>query len=226
MYDTCMRVTHHLLACGFCVIAFGLSAAHADDDQLEELLKSAPAASAPAPVPESGPATSQPLKLPPYAREGTIELNNGQKLTGPIWSTYKTPLRLWIEDAKTYRDIDLAIIKTIEVNVRSATLEPDWRWLKEGADQKVYSGKNYPMVDLAYHVTLINGQSVDGTVVAPIYIYDGKKPRSLALYKKYKGTLEETLSDIAYIKQITFSETGVAATLSDNTTTRLPLIED
>ena len=63
-------------------------------------------------------------------------------------------------------------------------MEPDWRWLKEGSDQKVFSGKKYPNVELAYKFTLLNDQTVEGTVVAPVYTFDGEKKRTLAPLQK------------------------------------------
>lgn len=218
---------NHLLAAAL-MLAVVSPALRADDDMLGDLLKNAPAAKTPAGAPETSPAppSTQPWKIPSYARKGTVELNSGKKLAGPIWTTMQTPLRFWQEENKTYRDLDFSILRSVEVVVRSATMEPDWRWLKEGSDQKVYSGKHYPMVDLAYRATLVNGQTIEGTVVAPIFIYDGTKPRNLALYKKYKGTLEETLTDVTYIKQMTFDAAPAAAPPSDKTTTKLPLIID
>jgi hypothetical protein len=203
-------------------------------DELSDLLQSAkPAASAPATLtsptaPEFKP-TSDALgtlqtKAPAGARLGTITLSNSVKLEGRIWTTLDTPLRVWIEETKTYRDVDLALVKTIEVHVLAETMEDDWRWLKEGSDQKVFSGKKYPNVDLAYRFTLLNDQVMEGTVVAPIYFQDGAKSRTLALYKHYKGKLDETLKDVVYIKSITLSPPEVAA--ESGQTTHLPLLPD
>ena len=202
-------------------------------DDVSDLLQSAkPAASAPATLtsptaPEFKP-TSDALgtlqtKAPANARLGTITLLNSIKLEGRIWTTLDTPLRLWIEETKSYRDVDWSLVKAIEVHVLSETMEDDWRWLKEGSDQKVYSGKKYPNVDLAYRFTLLNDQVMEGTLVAPIYFQDGAKSRTLALYKHYKGNLDETLKDLAYITSISL---GPGTTPSAALTAHLPLLPD
>ena len=105
-------------------------------------------------------------------------------------------------------------------------MEKDQRWLKEGSDQKVYSGKQYPNIQLTYQFTLVNGQVIAGGVVAPVYLFDGTKDRTLALYKKYKGTLDETLNDLVYIKSITFNAPAPTAAGTAGKTTKLPLLPD
>ena len=167
-------------------------------------------------------------KPPAGARTGTVKLSNGITVEGQIWTTLETPFRVWLEETKTYRDIDLSLIKRIDVKVLSQTMEDDWRWLKEGSDQKIYSGKKYPNVELAYQFTLLNDQTIEGTVVAPIYTADSASPpkrRTLALYKKYHGKLDETLKDITYITAIELTPpTPAILEANEKKTRRLPLI--
>jgi len=203
-------------------------------DDVSDLLQSAkPAASAPATVtsptapgfaPTSDALGTLQKKPPAGSRLGTVTLNNGTKLEGRLWTTLDTPLRLWIEEAKTYHDVDFSLVKAIEVHVIAETMEDDWRWLKEGSDQKVFSGKKYPNVELAYKFTLLNDQTMEGTIVAPIYFVDGAKSRTLALYKHYKGNLDETLKDLVYISAITLSPPAPTAP-AEQTTTKLPLLD-
>ena len=205
----------------------GVIAAQADDDVNDVSAK-------PAAVPEevTGP-SSQGIgdalgtmreTIPEGSRMGVLTLSNGVKIEGRVWTTLETPLRLWIDEIKAYRDVDLALIKRIEVKVLSEKMEDDWRWLKEGSDQKVFSGKKYPNVELAYTLTLLNGQVLEGTVVAPIYTFDGQKRRNLALYKKYHGKLDETLADVVYIKTIELAPAAAATQANESTTRKLPLI--
>jgi len=164
-------------------------------------------------------------KAPVGARVGSVKLNNGVTIEGQIWTTLDTPLRVWQEETKTYRDIDLSLVKRIDVKVLSETMEDDWRWLKEGSDVKIYSGKKYPNVELAYQFTLLNDQTIEGTVVAPIYTNNGDKRRTLALYKKYHGKLDETLKDLVYITSIELAPpTAAVIEANEKKTKKLPLI--
>ena len=206
------------------------------DDGVDDLLGAAKPATAPttltAPTAAENKPTTDALgtlkpKVPEGSRAGTITLNNGIKLEGRIWTTLGTPLHMSIEESKTYRDIDLDLVQRIDVHVLAETMEDDWRgWLKEGSDQKVYSGKKYPNVSLAYKFTLLNNQEIEGTIVAAVYFADASKSRTLALYKAYKGNLDETLKDLVYITSITLEPaTGDSAT-QPKRTTKLPLLED
>ena len=165
-------------------------------------------------------------KSPLESRIGTVTLSTGTKYEGKIWTTLATPLRVWIDDEKRYNDIEWSLIKSIDVNVLEAQMVDDWRWLKEGSDQKIYSGKKYPNVSLSYTFTLVNGQQITGTVVAPIYVFDGDKIHSYALYKKYKGKLDETMADVVYIKRIVLSGDAATIAADKKLTTKLPLIGD
>jgi hypothetical protein len=218
-------------------VALGLAAAlpALAEDSIDELLGGAKPATAPttltSPTATQNKPTSDALgtlkpKIPDGARPGTILLNNGIKLQGHVWTNLNVPLRVWTEDDKTYRDVEMNLVKRIDVHVLAETMEDDWRWLKEGSDQKVYSGKKYPNVNLAYKFTLLNGQTIEGTIVAGIYFADGSKSRTLALYKNYKGNLDETLKDLVYITSITLEPAATAPATQPKKTTKLPLLED
>ena len=97
------------------------------DDDVNDLLQNAKPATAPAPVtsptaPENLPHTdalgTMKVKTPAAARAGEIVLNDGTKLSCPIWTTTETPFRVWVDEDKTYHDIDLDLICRIDVHGR------------------------------------------------------------------------------------------------------------
>ena len=220
-------------------IALGLALTAAPawaQDGIEDLLQAARPATAPATLAAPSATQNKPttdalgtlnFKPPAGSRQGAITLSNGLKLEGRIWTNLNTPFRVWIEESKTYRDIDLAALKRIDVHVLAETMEDDWRWLKEGSDQKVYSGKKYPNVSLAYKFTLANDQVIEGTIVAGVYFADAAKSRTLALYKSYKGNLDETLKDLVYITSIALDAAATPeAQTQPGRTTKLPVLEE
>jgi hypothetical protein len=179
------------------------------DDDLDDMLSTAKPAPPPTTTPASQPSANIPDALgtlhpkpPAYARTGTITLNDNTKIQAHIFTPLNTPLRVWIDETKSYTDLDLALLDRIDVLVLSEKMEDDWRWLKEGSDQKIYSGKKYPNLELAYKFTLLNHQTLEGPIVAEIDALTSKNKNNLALYKKYKGKLDETLKDLTYIKSI------------------------
>ncbi len=230
-HPTASRTGAHGLAVA--IIACGCGLALCAQDDVNDLRASAKPATAPATLaapdspamkPTSDALGTQKPKIPAAARQGTIILSDGTQFNGDIWTNLNTPYRVWVEAAKAYKDIDLASIKKIDVHVLAETMEDDWRWLKEGSDQKVYSGKKYPNVSLAYQFTLSNGQVIEGTVVGLVYVADASKTRTLTLYKQYKGNLDDTLKDLVYIKSITL-EPAAAGAPEEKKTTHLPLLD-
>ncbi len=221
---------------GWVVLSLAVMVAAAlGEDSVDDLLGAAKPTTAPTTLTSPSATENRPTsdalrtlrpRVPEGARAGTILLSNGVKLNGPIWTTAGTPLRLWMEDDKAYRDIDLGLVKRIDVHVLAETMEDDWRWLKEGSDQKVYSGKKYPNVRLAYRVTLLNDQTIEGTITAAVYVADSGKSHTLALYKTYKGNLDETLKDLVYISSITLHEAPPPTLTQPQRTTKLPLLEN
>jgi hypothetical protein len=222
------QLIHGCAAAAIGVAGLALSA----QEDINDIRAAAKPATAPATLtapdspgmrPTSDALGTQKLKIPADARKGTLTLSDGTKYEGQLWTNLNTPYRVWVEEGKTYKDIDLALIKKIEVHVLAETMEDDWRWLKEGSDQKVYSGKKYPNVSLAYKFTLNNDQVIEGTVVGLIYIAGTDKTRTLTLYKQYKGNLDDTLKDLVYIKTIELDPAPPAA--EQKTTTHLPLLD-
>jgi len=213
----------------FCTLAAGTAVAFAQDDpnDIRSTVKpaTAPATLASPDSPRMKPTAdalgTQKPKIPPTARTAALVLSDGTKFEGQLW-TNSVPFRVWTEADKVYKDIDLGSIKKIEVHVLSEAMEDDWRWLKEGSDQKVFSGKKYPNVSLAYKFTLNNDQVIEGTVVSLVYLADKEKTRTLTLYKQYKGNLDEALSDLVYVKSIELEGTAAG---EEKKTTHLPLLD-
>ena len=225
------RSLHRVLVAAFTLLP-AATAADAQDDPADLLRNARPATTAPASVsspdaPDFRAPGSTTTRPPEGARTGTLLLSDGTKLEGTLWTTLQTPFRLWIEDDKTYHDVDMALVTRIDVHVIKEGMEDDWRWLREGSDQMVYSGKKYPNVELTYRFTLLNGQTLEGGVVAPIYFQVGAgKARTLALYKKYKGALDQTMKDLVYIKEIQLAPPPAASPDAPAFTRKLPLLED
>ena len=119
--------------------------------------------------------TLQPKAPAGSARLGIITLSNGIKLEGRIWTTLNTPFRVWIEETKTYRDIDLNLIRRIDVQCSPRP----WRTIGVGSRKapirKSTPAKRYPTVSLAYKFHFLNGQEIEGTIVAAVYFADAGK---------------------------------------------------
>ena len=140
-------------------------------------------------------------------RDATLTLSDGRVLTGPLTTTPERPVRVWVEDDKTYHDLPLAMIRSIEAKVLWERDEKQWTFKATGSDEKIYSGKTYPARETAYTFTLDDGSAVTGAVVAPLYLRqpDGRDA-TFVLHKRDKGDIGQTIDQLVYVKTVTFKK--------------------
>jgi hypothetical protein len=161
-------------------------------------------ATRPATQPSTQPASPFTRTTNPDARSGLITLSNSQKLKGLIATTREKPIRIFDDKDKEYRDVPLALIKSMEVSVTWERDEKEWHFKESGSDIKEYSGKTYPARELQYKVILVNGQSITGGIVAPLYVAQDDKQQMFVLNKRQKGELGQSLKDLLYISRVDF----------------------
>jgi hypothetical protein len=156
------------------------------------------------------PAAVAPLKndnAPDLGRPGTIEMSDGTKIKGKIATTAEKPIRIWVEAEKQYEDVPIDQIDSAEVKVLWERDEKEWNFKESGSDVKVYSGRTYPARQVQYKFTLTDGTTIEGDVVAPLYVTtDDGKSKTYVLYKRDKGEIGQTLKDRPYVKMVTFGK--------------------
>lgn len=141
-------------------------------------------------------------KDPGGARPGTIILSNGEKLRGRIASTLDKPIRVWIEAEKAYFNVAFGEMKSAEAKVLWERQEKEWRFRESGSDVKEYSGDAYPLRELEYVITLVDGRIVRGGVVSPIYLQTHDGHATYVLHKRQKGQVGQTLKDLVYVVRV------------------------
>ncbi len=99
-----------------------------------------------------------------------------------------------------------------------------WRWLQEGSDRKVYSGKGYPLMSLQYTFTLVGGKTVTGTVVAPLYVAKKGRRHLFVLWKHKRGKLGQGLSALVFVRNVKLKVTPAVIAVNKKLTTHLPLL--
>lgn len=166
--------------------------------------------SAPATQPATAPTTQA---TSPFAekkidgsRPGTVVLSDGTETAGAISTTPGKPIRVWEEKQKRYIDLPFESIASIEARILWERDEPEWRFKESGHDEKIYTGKTYPARETEYTFTLVNGDTITGGAVAPLYVRAGGKTTQFVLYKRDKGEVGKTLAELVYVKRIAFPE--------------------
>lgn len=197
-----------LLLCGCAALAAPPASRPADPD-IEWMLSHATTepTSQPADEPTSRPGS--PLERADDgrgARVGVIITSDDERYGGTIATTREKPIRVWDDQKKEYRDVPFAAIKSMEAQILWERDEPEWHFKDSGSDIKEYTGKTYPARELVYKVTLLNGQTVTGGIVAPLYVSNGKKEMTLVLNKRQKGEVGVGVKQLVYVKRVEFEE--------------------
>ena len=125
------------------------------------------------PAQTRNPRRPRPLSPPsmiPDMRLGTLTLSNGEKIRGRLSHTAEKPVRVWMEAEKEYRDVPFKLIASFEAKVTSEYDEKEWHFKESGSDIKEFTGKSYPCRETSYTLTLVNGQTLTGGIVEPIYL--------------------------------------------------------
>jgi hypothetical protein len=142
------------------------------------------------------------------SRPGVITLSDGTIVRGSIATTPERPIRVWVEEDKEYQDIPLSTIQSIDAEVLWERDEKEWRFKSSGSDVKEYSGKTYPARETRYKLTLTDGTTVTGGVVAPLYVTVNGQTKTLVLHKRDKGEVGQTLGQLVFIKSVRFESSA------------------
>ncbi|MGC8625599.1 MAG: hypothetical protein ACP5VQ_10095 [Phycisphaerae bacterium] len=157
-------------------------------------------------------------------RKGRVRLSDGRVISGEVWTTLKTPFRVWLAAIKQYRDLDIRLIKSIRVHVLAARQIRAWRFQQEGSDIKNYAHHTRPRISFAYSFTMLNGKTITGTLDAPLYVRSAGHTHDLIIYKRVEGKTGEKLSAVVYVKSVTLQVTPALRHYAASLTRHLPLI--
>ncbi|MDA8378202.1 MAG: hypothetical protein M0Z50_14355 [Planctomycetia bacterium] len=157
-------------------------------------------------------------------RHGCVRLSDNRVICGQVWTTLKTPFRVWLANIKQYRDLDIRLIKSIRGHVLAARELRAWRFQQEGSDIKNYAQHSRPRISFAYSFTMLNGKTITGTLEAPLYVRSAGHTHDLIMYKRVEGKPGEKISAVVYVKSVTLQVTPALRRYAAGLTRHLPLI--
>jgi len=165
----------------------------------------------PAVASTSQPAPESPLvsrdQTDPDQRQGTITLSDGTTITGSISTTAGKPLRTWDDQIADYRDMPMRFVKSIKAEVVWERDEPEWRFKESGSDIKINTGRTYPARETSYVITLNDGKTIKGAIVAPLYTRNAQgEEQTFILHKRDKGEIGQTLKQLVYVSEVKFAD--------------------
>jgi len=136
---------------------------------------------------------------------GCIELSDGTKRAGKIYTTRAKRLKIYNLKRSIYEFVPVPACKRIEAVVEWERMDKEWRFKEAGNPEKVYTGRAYPLRMLAWRLTLRNDHEIVGHILGqPLYAeHDGKAERFI-LHKRDKGPMDGKLEDLVYIRRVVF----------------------
>jgi predicted GIY-YIG superfamily endonuclease len=145
---------------------------------------------------------------------GYLELSDGTVRYGRLFITRDK--RLKIRDAEApggerQREIPLQVVSQITCKVKKEWMEKEWRFKELSRDQKLYTGKSYPVREYEHSITLRDGRKIAGDLSGIIYVIPGdvagtpsggEQPDRYLFHKRQKGEVGQTLKHLVYVKTV------------------------
>lgn len=98
---------------------------------------------------------------------GRIEMSDGTIHPGFLYLTREKRLEMYDKERKRRRQIPLNRVVSIEAVVKKEWMEKEWRFKELADNEKMYTGREYPVRMLDYTVTLDDGKEFDGPAFVP-----------------------------------------------------------
>lgn len=150
----------------------------------------------------------------------TVRLSDGTTLQGDAYITNGRIL-LMNEAQKRRYSIRTEEMARIETSTEEQTMEEKWIFKESGLDDKVFTGKYYPVRHYMTKITFHDGREVEGHIIAAtLYVkVEGEKQRFI-LRRKDEGKVDQKPEDLLYVEKIIFGDAGagVRGTISGTVT--------
>jgi hypothetical protein len=164
----------------------------------------------PAVNPFAGPSERREDAVPGY-----IELSDGSIHPGQIYLTRDKRLKIADEQSERQREVPLSAVKQIDCTIRKEWLEKEWKFKELTKDEKMYTGRSYPVREYEHTIRLNDGRIISGGLSEIVYVQaiDNNPAKSGAsrpeikaeqfiLNKRNKGEIGEDLHSLVYVKSI------------------------
>ena len=144
---------------------------------------------------------------------GSVELSDGSVRRGLVYLTRDKRLQIYDEALQRQREVPLQMVKQIDGTIKKEWLEREWKYKETTANEKMYTGRRYPVREYLHTVTLKNGRTISGPLSAIVYVEPSQhsvgqsddqqpEPERFLLNKRNKGELGASLKSLVYVKQI------------------------
>jgi hypothetical protein len=143
-------------------------------------------------------------------RPGSVEWSDGRKLAGAISLTPGKDLRLFTSTAPV--SLSLAEVKEIRFKPEKEEMWEGFYFPNAGQATQAKTGEVYPIRYLQTHITLANGQVVEGHLfTTTFYVETDDATEKVVVMAKQTGANGQKLADLVYPTVIRFDAGGASA---------------
>jgi hypothetical protein len=139
---------------------------------------------------------------------GYIELSDGSVHPGRIYLTRDKRLQVYDEKLQRQREVPLEAVKQIECAVKREWMEKEWKFKESTTDEKMFTGRSYPVREYQHTITLPSGQTITGPLSGIVYVQPPSQssarpePEQFILNKRNKGEAGTKLESLVFVKQV------------------------
>lgn len=95
---------------------------------------------------------------------GYVEMSDGEIFPGFLYLTRDARLSMYDKEHQRKRQIPLARVASLEAVIKEERMEKEWRFKELASNEKMYTGREYPMRQVDYKCTFTD----DRTLTAPL----------------------------------------------------------
>jgi hypothetical protein len=149
------------------------------------------------------------------ALPGFVELSDGSVHPGQIYLTRDKRLKIEDKQLQREREVPLSAVKQIDCTIKKEWLEKEWKFKALTTDEKMYTGRSYPVREYEHTIELNDGRTISGGLSAIVYVQPigsntakpdpprtENKAAEFILNKRNKGEIGEDLHSLVYVKSI------------------------
>ena len=169
-----------------------------DDGRDIDYVEEAPDKEAPAPP------VGRDAPPPPDSVSGLLALSSGDRVEGLVHLTRDKTLDFFDPAKKKLLHVRLDELTHIEQKPVNERMEKEWRWKENANDEKVYTGREYPMRELETTLHFKDGRTLTGPLTALVFVRNANGEQRFILHKRQKGEPGQKSADLVYVALVDF----------------------
>ncbi len=139
------------------------------------------------------------------ARDGTITLSDGERVSGSISLSGGRTLR--VQSGDKLWSLGLAQVKAVRMKPTKEVMATKWFFPEAGKTEKELVGVPYPIRHLEASVALSDGQVITGHVyTTTVFVSDADSTRRFVLSLRQHGKEGESLESLVYISELLLND--------------------